>query len=72
MQINYSALLDVCYVKQYDPEAAKDKDKEAVTKQAPVTVTVTVTDGKDAAENLVSNSNDNNTNNVSKDSNTGS
>ncbi|KAL7608875.1 coilin isoform X1 [Lactuca sativa] len=71
LEINYSALLDVCYVKQYDPEAAKDKDKEAVTKQAPVTVTVTVTDGKDAAENLVSNSNDNNTNNVSKDSNTG-
>lgn len=58
LEINYSALLDVCYLKQYEPEA-----KEAVSNdvnEAPVNA------DKDTTEkNLVSNTN------VSKDSNTG-
>lgn len=62
LEINYSALVDVRIVKQYDPDAT-----EAVSNGVNQTP---VSNDKDAAENMVSNSNDNNIN-LSKDSNPG-
>ncbi|KAI3713870.1 hypothetical protein L1987_72457 [Smallanthus sonchifolius] len=52
LEINYSALVDVRNVKQYDPEATEPLSD--CVNQTPMS------DDKDAVENLVSNSNSNN------------
>ncbi|KAI3812446.1 hypothetical protein L1987_17155 [Smallanthus sonchifolius] len=62
LEINYSALVDVRNVKQYDPDATESLSDGV--NQTPMSV------DKDAAENLVSNSNANNID-VPKDSNPG-
>ncbi|XP_024995543.1 coilin-like isoform X1 [Cynara cardunculus var. scolymus] len=62
LEINYSALVDVRNLKQYDPDAI-----EAVSNGVNQTL---MSDDKNDAEKMVSNSNDNNMN-LSKDSNPG-
>ncbi|KAI3728355.1 hypothetical protein L6452_16989 [Arctium lappa] len=62
LEINYSALVDVRNIKQYDPEAIQAVSNGV--NQTPLS------DDKDATENMVANSNDNNID-LPKDSNPG-